>query len=85
MKLHAERQVRAHRNGGSVSVVLPRWFAAPGDTVIVRREDKDTLSLRRVEPAMKTVGDLVRRMREIGGPPIVRPPQLPYEKRARLL
>ena len=34
MKLHAERHVRAHRNGGSVSVVLPRWFATPGDTVI---------------------------------------------------
>ncbi len=85
MKLHADWQVRAHRNGGSVSVVLPRWFAAPGDTVIVRQKDALTLTLRRVEPPMKTVGDLARRMQEIGGPPIVRPPQPPFEKRARLL
>jgi len=85
MKLHAERQVRAHRNGGSVSVVLPRWFAAPGDTVIVRREDADTLSLRRAGSKMKTLGDFIAEMRRIGGPPIRRPKQLPAEKRARLL
>jgi len=84
MKLHAERQVRAHRNGGSVSVVLPRSFAAPGDTVIIRQEKDKTLSLRKAEPEMKTLGDLVARMREIGGPPIVRPPQPPMTKRAKL-
>jgi len=84
MKLHAEKRVRAHRNGGSVSVILPRWFAAPGDTVVLRREIGDTLSLRRAEKPMKTLGDLIQRMREIGGPPIVRPPQPPAEKRVRL-
>jgi hypothetical protein len=84
MKLHAERKVKAHRNGGSVSVVLPRWFAAPGDRVILRREADNTLSLRKAEPEMKTLGDLIARMREIGGPPIVRPPQPPMTKRAQL-
>jgi riboflavin synthase len=39
---------------------------------------------KRADRPMKTLGDLVRRMREIGGPPIVRPPQLPDEIRARL-
>jgi hypothetical protein len=85
MKLHAERQVRAHRNGGSVSVVLPRWFAAPGDKVILRREAGNTLSLRKAEPEMKTLGDFIAEMRRIGGPPIRRSRQPPMDKRPRLL
>ena len=83
MKTHEERRIRAHRNGGSVSVVLPRWFAAPGDTVIVRRENGGQLSLRR-DKAPATVGDLLSRMRELGGAPLTRPPQPAAQRRARI-
>jgi virulence-associated protein VagC len=83
MKVHDERRVRAHRNGGSVTVVLPRWFAAPGDTVIVRREGGDKLSLRR-DKTPATVGDLLARMRELGGAPLTRPPQPAPQRRKRI-